>query len=74
MKEKAYAVIDSNTLALLASVFPPMSQAQAQRKAAELGGSAVIVPVNGTSEWYDPQTGPQQTWLYNTTTKVLVRQ
>ena len=74
MKEKGFVVIDLTTRRLVSSAFPPMSQAQAQRKADELGGNAVIVQLNGTSQWYDPQTGPQETWIYNPANKMLVKQ
>lgn len=72
--QKGYVVINTSTLQLLHAPLPLMTQSQALAYAQQLGGNAAAVEFCGLSHDYDPQTGHQQTWLYNTTTKVLVRQ
>jgi len=71
---QAFVVINTSTLVLLSDAWTAMSQAQAVAMAQQMGGQAGAVELRGLSEPWDPATSPQQTWLYNTTTKVLVRQ
>ena len=71
---QAFVVINTSTLVLLSDAWTAMSQAQAVAMAQQTGGQAGAVELRGLSEPWDPATSPQQTWLYNTTTKVLVRQ
>lgn len=71
---QAFVVINTSTLVLLSDAWTALSQAQAVAMAQQMGGQAGAVELRGLSEPWDPATSPQQTWLYNTTTKVLVRQ
>lgn len=71
---QAFVVINTSTLVLLSDAWTAMSQAQAVAMAQQMGGQAGAVELRGLSEPWDPATSPQQTWVYNTTTKVLVRQ
>ena len=71
---QAFVVINTSTLVLLSDAWTAMSQAQAVALAQQMGGQAGAVELRGLSEPWDPAISPQQTWLYNTTTKVLVRQ
>ena len=71
---QAFVVINTSTLVLLSDAWTALSQAQAVALAQQMGGQAGAVELRGLSEPWDPATSPQQTWLYNTTTKVLVRQ
>ena len=71
---QAFVVINTSTLVLLSDAWTALSQAQAVAMAQQMGGQAGAVELRGLSEPWDPATSPQQTWIYNTTTKVLVRQ
>ena len=71
---QAFVVINTSTLVLLSDAWTALSQAQAVALAQQMGGQAGAVELRGLSEPWDPATSPQQTWVYNTTTKVLVRQ
>lgn len=71
---QAFVIINTSTLVLLSDPWTALSQAQAVALAQQMGGQAGAVELRGLSEPWDPATSPQQTWLYNTTTKVLVRQ
>ena len=71
---QAFIVINTSTLVLLSDAWTAMSQAQAVALAQQMGGQDGAVELRGLSEPWDTATSPQQTWLYNTTTKVLVRQ
>lgn len=71
---QAFVVINTSTLVLLSDAWTALSQAQAVAMAQQMGGQAGAVELRGLSEPWDPATSPQQTWVYNTTTKVLVRQ
>jgi len=71
---QAFIVINTSTLVLLSDAWTALSQAQAVAMAQQMGGQAGVVELRGLSEPWDPATSPQQTWLYNTTTKILVKQ